>query len=275
MGERFQSFTIPCCLFGCQSAGRKNRYHNLPGSAARPVLFPKIDSVLVPVLSKNEVAMIEPDESQNWDSLLEDLGLTSPEPTSQPPRQETPRAPARSVDKPAPAPESRQARQESAPSPEPAPAAFGTEEAVPTSSGEEAPRDDGKEARGRRGRRGGRSAERGPVAEAVPTQPEKAVAQPSAAEGSAKTPAAVEGGEAESAEERRGRRRRRRRRPDEREPAPRSAAKVRDPDEDEVEPSEEPVVAAGGDDDDDEDDLSNWSVPPWNDLIASLYRPDR
>ena len=28
-------------------------------------------------------------------------------------------------------------------------------------------------------------------------------------------------------------------------------------------------------DDDEVDNLSNWNVPSWNDLIASLYRPER
>ena len=42
----------------------------------------------------------------------------------------------------------------------------------------------------------------------------------------------------------------------------------------EDEEEEGPRIAV--DDDDEElDDLSNWNVPSWQELIASLYRPDR
>jgi hypothetical protein len=33
--------------------------------------------------------------------------------------------------------------------------------------------------------------------------------------------------------------------------------------------------AAAVEDDEPEEDFSDWNVPSWNDLIASLYRPDR
>jgi hypothetical protein len=33
--------------------------------------------------------------------------------------------------------------------------------------------------------------------------------------------------------------------------------------------------APAAEDDEPEEDFSDWNVPSWNDLIASLYRPDR
>ncbi len=82
------------------------------------------------------------------------------------------------------------------------------------------------------------------------------------------------------------RRRRRRKKPGEREAAPSPAAS---------EPAQKPVLAKQEadepeaekvaparsakhtvlDNDDDVDDLSDWTGPSWNELIASLYRPDR
>jgi hypothetical protein len=42
------------------------------------------------------------------------------------------------------------------------------------------------------------------------------------------------------------------------------------------EPLEEAETASAADDDiDEEDNLSDWSVPSWTELIASLYRPER
>jgi hypothetical protein len=41
------------------------------------------------------------------------------------------------------------------------------------------------------------------------------------------------------------------------------------------EPEQENLVSAPEDDDDDADDMSGWSIPSWQDLIDSLYRPDR
>jgi hypothetical protein len=43
--------------------------------------------------------------------------------------------------------------------------------------------------------------------------------------------------------------------------------------EDEVE--EEPTPEPSADSDDEEEDLSGWSIPSWQELIDSLYRPDR
>jgi hypothetical protein len=46
---------------------------------------------------------------------------------------------------------------------------------------------------------------------------------------------------------------------------------------DEEETIESPLAAAEDEDDSDDelDNLSDWNVPSWNELIASLYRPDR
>jgi len=85
--------------------------------------------------------------------------------------------------------------------------------------------------------------------------------------------------------QRKRRRRRRRRRSDE---GPVHARPADDTEptlaETEDEPSEDDVVdedverirpAAAQEDDEPEEDFSDWNVPSWNDLIASLYRPDR
>jgi hypothetical protein len=45
---------------------------------------------------------------------------------------------------------------------------------------------------------------------------------------------------------------------------------------DEEEATEPEAAAPEPEDDDDEPDtLSDWNVPSWNELIASLYRPER
>jgi hypothetical protein len=46
--------------------------------------------------------------------------------------------------------------------------------------------------------------------------------------------------------------------------------------EEEVQPEEEVASPIQEDEDsEDLDDFSNWNVPSWSELIASLYRPDR
>ena len=85
--------------------------------------------------------------------------------------------------------------------------------------------------------------------------------------------------------QRKRRRRRRRRRSDEApvhaRPADEGEPTLAETDD---EPSEDDVVdedvehirpAAAQEDDEPEEDFSDWNVPSWNDLIASLYRPDR
>jgi hypothetical protein len=45
--------------------------------------------------------------------------------------------------------------------------------------------------------------------------------------------------------------------------------------EEERESPNETPQAVEGDTDDDSDDMSGWSIPSWQELIDSLYRPDR
>ena len=45
--------------------------------------------------------------------------------------------------------------------------------------------------------------------------------------------------------------------------------------DEEIEEATEPVEAQTEEDLDEEDTLRDWNVPSWNELIASLYRPDR
>src|SRR5438128_615666 len=52
------------------------------------------------------------------------------------------------------------------------------------------------------------------------------------------------------------------------EPQPRPAARD---EAEEAEPA--PAPAGQGDDDDADQDLSGWNIPTWQELIASLYRP--
>jgi hypothetical protein len=220
--------------------------------------------------------MSGPNDGSNWESLWDDLGLTTPQPTSRPtpveaaPKPTEPRVTANPVAEKQPS--SQQAEPIS-----PLPTASGsTAEGAPGVQDEAAGGEEAKSVRRgrRRGRRSGRTAEAAPVASAaVVTEsvapPQEAAAPPEVpAAPTASTPSEAEA----QREERRGRRRRRRRRPDERESGARAENTA--PDVEREEPTE--VAADAADKDfDDEDDLSNWSVPPWQDLISSLYRPER
>jgi hypothetical protein len=121
----------------------------------------------------------------------------------------------------------------------------------PTRKKESVEEESGRRHRGRRGRRGGKRAE-GP-----------------ATVGEGEVTAKDEPGEATEEEsperERRGRGRSR----------PRSA-KTAEP---ETAEQDEPVKEEAADDsdfgDDEPNDLSEWNVPSWQELIASLYRPER
>src|SRR5262245_10203680 len=48
-----------------------------------------------------------------------------------------------------------------------------------------------------------------------------------------------------------------------------------DEDEHQAASEEAPSIAGDDDDEDDEDDMSDWAIPSWQELIDSLYRPDR
>lgn len=129
---------------------------------------------------------------------------------------------------------------------------------------------------GRRRRRRGRRSSR-EKAEATPPDVEAVREEPAAIEESVVEP--LEPVESEAlAEEptpersrRRGRGRSRRGK-EERQPSPARAAPV----EAELEEEPEELVRRTGDEEEDEgEDMSSLNVPSWQELIASLYRPDR
>jgi len=81
---------------------------------------------------------------------------------------------------------------------------------------------------------------------------------------------AEEGGDSELAHSPRRRRgRSRHRKPDRDDAATTPEEKVEEP------PAAESASPPAAEEDEDIDDLSSWTVPSWNELIASLYRPDR
>jgi hypothetical protein len=251
--------------------------------------------------------MIEPGAMRGWDDLAEELGLppeTSAAPagaSSKQPAEETAPAPVPAAHAPEPvptdkedAPPSRGRRRRSPPTPavlpeeEPAqaeqmeqpaaPAIESVEVSVPpeepaleagagqppvVEGGEEPPSPRGRSRRRRRGR-GSKSA----AADAVSGEtPIEAAMEPSV-EGNETAPPEAE---REEESDQHPRRRRSRGRPPEREEAPR--ATVKESDEDSPELEEEDLEPAARDEE--VDDLSNWNVPTWSELIASLYRPER
>jgi len=115
------------------------------------------------------------------------------------------------------------------------------------------------EDRPRRGRRRGRrpSREEGPVAETQGEQP-----------GGEDQPVAEETDRSSEASRRRGRGRGRHKKL-ERDDDNAETALVDEEPEQQAPPTDEEA------DDEEVDNLSNWNVPSWNDLIASLYRPER
>jgi hypothetical protein len=127
---------------------------------------------------------------------------------------------------------------------------------------EESPREERRHSRGRRrGRRGGRKTE------------------PSAAEtseeetGAAETTATQADDEAEPAPERsrrRGRGRSRSRKAVAEEEMSEPAEETEE--QQEEEPAPQPAAV---EEDEEDDDMSGWSIPSWQELISSLYRPDR
>jgi hypothetical protein len=172
------------------------------------------------------------------------------------------------------------------------------EPVAPNAAGDE----EGKPRRGRR-RRGRGRGERRPGADDAAVrpgssdEPAPAVAEELTDVDIPQAEPPEEGAESEAGDQqgpRKRRRRRRRRKPDEAgvsagaetplpagKPAPIQAV-AEEFDEEEDENEMEDVVENGkpqggmdADDDEPEEDFSDWNVPSWNDLIASLYRPDR
>jgi hypothetical protein len=219
----------------------------------------------------NEIGfMTEMDDIQRrWRELAEQLGL--PPETADQPAQATPPTTSAQSPKSSLIPEI-----EDRPVPDPTKAQKEPEELVKVASREMAapvtePAMEVEERRPnrgrRRGRRGGRAAEASTV-ESV--EPETAVEAPPADDVSG----VEETVEATPAHEQSRRRRRGRARPrrGEREEPETTVAE----DEDERdEPEETPESVTDGDEDDDGDDMSSWEIPSWQELIDSLYRPDR
>jgi ribonuclease E len=225
--------------------------------------------------------MNQPEEQSSWQNLWEELGLPAEPPAARP---EEPVAPA---EQPSERTEAVAAEATGDLVEEVAPAIQPAAEAPPARADEEREEGRGRRRRGGRGGRRGRgeelAAEEAPVPLGSQSPPE---AEPAPTEEGPDSAAATPPAEAEAAEaderEPRGRRRRSRSRGRKR-PAEAAA-----PSEAPAEPVEEapddvedgdvlldkPEVAPA-EEEEELEDLSNLNVPSWNELIASLYRPDR
>lgn len=211
--------------------------------------------------------MAETDDIQRrWRDLAEQLGLP-PEPADKPAKPATPRAVTEG--RPVAATPRRLQEQPSAKPPEvpeePVEAAA-EDAAVPVTAA--APEiEERRPARGRR--RGRRSGSR---------SSDSAAGEREEAESAADAPPDAEAGtDAEEGEatmrERspRGRGRGRHKKAEREE----TEAPAAVDDVEEGEPEEAPEPATDNDEDDDGDDMSGWDIPSWQELIDSLYRPDR
>jgi hypothetical protein len=203
----------------------------------------------------------------HWQALAEQLGLEPEKPADEPlPTRDSPPAPRVEEERPRAEPEpediSQPASEEEigfALRPEAIEAA-GEAESLPRPGEEEPEESSGPERRGRRHRRGGRSRSGKENAPAEAAEPAEGVAD---ASGQEERPPAAEG----KAPRGRGRRRGRGGRGEPGKLSGRGEERVV---EEEESPAEE-VPAA----EEEVDDLSDWQAPSWQELIASLYRPDR
>jgi ribonuclease E len=176
-------------------------------------------------------------DNDHWNELARQLGLDAEPAASSRPTRRTAEEPAAKSAAPALA-HADESRGENTPAQ--------SEEREPDDepASDESPRRQrgGRGRSGRRGRRSSRKDEEQPSAES--------------SEGSSEPK--------EPSAERKGRRRGRRR---------------RDTEAEETEAKREPVEATMAEEEDDRleevDTLSDWNVPSWNELIASLYRPER
>ncbi len=237
---------------------------------------------------------------RSWGDTLSELGLEGetasqpaapasppppPAPPIEPPRSREPSpVPAAPPEEEAPPPRHRRGRRELPPvedTPEPiesAPEEVAAE-SVETAPGEESPADEEgadkggpRKRRRRRGRRGGRGdkVEEGSETpdDVAPVEGEAVLTESiSTQEVIEKSPAVRE------ANDRGDRSRRpRRRRPGEDVAIP-AARKV----EEEADPEEVEVIARepAADEEEPVEDMSAWNVPSWQEIIASLYRPER
>lgn len=240
--------------------------------------------------------MTKPDDQNRWQNLWEELGL--PPESAQ---TAAPAAPAAAREEPRPvSPEPLAAAEVSEQASErghsPA-VAEGDEVAVETPTrapAEERPEEPGggRRRRGRRGARRGRGEDQTAEEASAPVQagpsseelPEVTESNAPLAEEPAEPPEEPGAGEPSEGEPARGRRRRRSRGRGRKKPGDAEATAESDegPEPAELadeEPEDEVLLdkpEAGLVEDEEElDDLSNLSVPSWNELIASLYRPDR
>jgi hypothetical protein len=189
-------------------------------------------------------------DTDHWNDLARQLGLDAEPSAHEPPPSPQPHTRRAVHEEPAATESARPASKEDidagsvrAQRAGPQPTESGAKEEPPA---DEAPRRRG--GRGRSSRRGSRSREEGeprqaPADSAEPTPEEKESSKEERKEG-----------------RRRGRGRRRR--------------------DSEAEETEAPPAQAGAAEEEDDrleevDTLSDWSVPSWNELIASLYRPER
>jgi ribonuclease E len=239
--------------------------------------------------------MIDPEDRKRWQAMAAELGLPPEEeetpPASVPVDTAEPEAkePRTEVHEPEPAPvheetPSRGRRRRSPPlAPEPraeGPGESPVEAAAPgpVESGPalaEAPAaeaTDASEQRPSRRRRRGRRGSKKDEGETEPASVEAALATGAEAENPTEPVAEVPDEETPEEPARRRGRRRGRSRKGERESEPAQASETEEAEEEVV--SEEPARVEE-EEDDEMDDLSNWNVPSWQELIASLYRPER
>jgi hypothetical protein len=272
-----------------KSAHYKLYHHAGAGSAAAGAIscYNSMNGIKPAEAEPEYAIMINQEELQNhWQELAEQLGLEPDQPAGKsPPAQETRPAPradpaSRYQDRPREvsrrpadqAPDQARGLHRHAPVAENTPVEAAASEApleevvapvpgvAPAADDEEAEQGRGSEGRGRRRRRR-RSKSGRDSGPAETNESAEAVTEGTAPK---ESPIEEEGHETP----RGGRRGRGRRRPETGKPPSRREAVAR---EEESLPEDAPAAA----DDDEVDDLSNWQAPSWQELIASLYRPDR
>lgn len=213
----------------------------------------------------------QPPSSRRWDDLARELGLEpEPEPTlpaqtfSPPPLAPPAEADLRQARTPKPEPTAQRDQERGAFIREPVESEFpsSVEEPPGQEGNADAPGPEDRPRRGRRGRRSGKN-DRGPreraAGEEQPDQP------------AAETRSASEE-DADDQPRRRGRGRGRGRgRPRAEEPVPEpESAEIPEPGDSEAVSTTDSELDA-----DEVSDLSGWNVPSWQELISSLYRPER
>lgn len=198
-------------------------------------------------------------DRSHWDELARQLGLEpeqsgrKPEAPAKPIRSPEPVA-ERSPETHAPEPAFEEDRYEAGPHEDRFEEIASEQPVEPHEAEEPAAEEPPQRRRGRQGRAGGRRGRR--------SRDETAAEPGDTGEVVAETPPQEETAAEQEPGRRRGRRRGRR-----------DAEPVEG--ESKAEPAEEAAAAEEDDSIEEVDTLSDWNVPSWNELIASLYRPER